>query len=153
MKRFVGMMGLLLFACAVGVQAQAKSETRTAEQLAKTFSKAYAGKRLASLDRERLFAGTIKFVIKHSLAEDNAPDKYEVRTFKTLAQAERWLKKRGVDENTPSRETKPLKGCRKGVCTFDVLGLLHNQLFLTKITYGSRKGRLYIKTVYLTDGD
>ena len=152
MKRFFGTLGLILLACSAGVLAQT-TEAKAAAQLAETFSKAYAEKNLTSLDRERPFVGRIKFIIEHSLAEDNAKDKYEVKTFKTLAQAERWLKGRGSDADTPSRQTRALKACKKGVCTFDVRGLLHNQLFLTRLTYGSSKGRPFIKTVYFTDGD
>lgn len=46
-----------------------------------------------------------------------------------------------------------LKQCKKGMCTFDNAGLLHNNLYLKKITYGFTKGRPYIKAVYFLDGD
>lgn len=138
-----------LFGCLSGVQAQ----TKAVESLAKAFSKAYAKKRLASLDRERPYGSTIKFVIAFSRIKDYEDAESEVKSFKTLAQAERWLIKRGINSNIPSRETEPLKGCKKGVCRYDVTGLLHNQLFLIGFNYGYSKGRPYIKTVYLTDGE
>ena len=149
MKRFFGILGLILFGCLSGVQAQ----TTAVEPLAKAFSKAYAKKRLASLDRQRPYGSTIKFVISFSRIKDYEDAESEVKSFKTLAQAERWLIKRGIDSEMPSRQTEPLRGCKKGVCRYDVTGLLHNQLFLVSFTYGYRKGRPYIKTVYLTDGE
>ncbi len=149
MKRFVGTLGLMLFGCLIGIPAQ----TTAVEPLAKVFSKAYAKKRLASLDRQRPFGRTIKFVIAFSRIRDYENADSEVKSFKTLVQAERWLIKRGINSDMPSRETEPLKGCKKGVCRYDVTGLLHNQLFLTSFTYGYSKGRPYIKTVYLTDGE
>jgi hypothetical protein len=44
--------------------------------------------------------------------------------------------------------------CAKGVCTYNFDGgILHNNLYLKKITYGMRGGCPYLKSIYLLDGD
>jgi hypothetical protein len=54
----------------------------------------------------------------------------------------------------PGRESRPLVRCAKGVCTYNFDGgILHNHLYLKKISYGTRSGCPYIKTIYLLDGD
>lgn len=76
-----------------------------------------------------------------------------MRRFASLARAEAWLKSR-EHEDLPARSVKPFQKCAKGVCTFDFNGgILHNNLYLKKITYGVRNGCPYIKTIYLLDGD
>ena len=73
------------------------------------------------------------------------------KTFKTLAQVDRWFKRRETADG-PARNKGQLKQCRKGVCTFEQEGMLHNNLYLKKITYGMRKGQPYIKAIYIDDG-
>jgi hypothetical protein len=70
----------------------------------------------------------------------------------TLAQIDRWFKSSARTEG-PRRNVGPLQKCSKGVCTFEVLGMNHNNLFLQKITYGIRKGQPYIKAIYIEDGN
>jgi hypothetical protein len=124
------------------------------ERLMKALDEAYSLSRLASLDARRPYLGRVRVVIEHSLAADGAKDQYESRTFRTLAQAERWLKRRETSEGLPARETRPLSECGSGSCEFDLNGgILHNHLYLTKVTYVMRRGRPYIKTIYLLDGD
>jgi hypothetical protein len=69
-----------------------------------------------------------------------------------LAQIDRWFKS-SERADGPGRNVGPLEKCSKGVCTFEVVGMNHNNLFLQKITYGMRKGKPYIKAIYIADGD
>lgn len=124
------------------------------EQLMKALDEAYSTSRLARLDARRPYLGRVRIVIEHSLAADGAKDQYETKTFRTLAQADRWLKSRENSDGLPARETRPLYECGNGSCEFDLNGgILHNHLYLTKVTYVIRRGRPYIKTIYLLDGD
>lgn len=124
------------------------------EQLMKAVDDAYATGRLARLDARRPYLGKVRIVIEHSLAGDGEKGQYEIRTFRTLAAADRWLKSREREDGTPRRETRPLLECDSRMCEFDFNGgILHNHLYLQKVSYGMRRGRPYIKTIYLLDGD
>ncbi|HEY0319825.1 MAG TPA: hypothetical protein VGC66_02525 [Pyrinomonadaceae bacterium] len=124
------------------------------EQLMKALDEAYNTRTMGRLDARRPYLGRVRVVIEHSLAGDGEKGQYETRTFRTLAQAERWLKSREREGGTPFRETRPLEECSKGSCTYDFNGgILHNHLYLQTISYGYRNGRPYIKTIYLLDGD
>lgn len=79
-------------------------------------------------------------------------DSIENRSFRTLLQAELWLKSRERAEG-PGRNIGPLQQCTKGVCTFELSGMLHNNIYLQRITYGVRQGKPYIKAIHLIDGD
>src|SRR5262249_17387052 len=106
------------------------------------------------LDAARPYLGSVKIIIEHSLMEDDAKGRFVVRNFKSLAKADQWLKSRETSDGFPARETRPLKRCQRGVCSFDFDGgINHNHLYLKKIAYGYSKGHPYIKTIYLLDGD
>lgn len=123
------------------------------EQLMEALDKAYTDKALGRLDAKRPYMGRVRVVIEHSLAGDDDPHQFERRQFRTLAQAERWLRSR-EREGFPRRQTMPLLECKGGTCEYDFNGgILHNQLYLQKVSYGFRRGRPYIKTIYLLDGD
>ncbi|MBD0369856.1 MAG: hypothetical protein ICV60_03315 [Pyrinomonadaceae bacterium] len=124
------------------------------EQLMKAIDDAYGSRALGRLDARRPYLGKVRIEITHSLAEDGSKDQYEIRTFRTLAQAERWLKSREVEGGLPVRETRPLWECANGRCDWDFNGgILHNHLYLQQVTYVFRRGRPYIKTISLLDGD
>jgi Barrel-sandwich domain of CusB or HlyD membrane-fusion len=121
--------------------------------LVKAIAKAYETKTLGTLDAQKPYSGRVRIVIEHSLAGDNDKGRFVIRSFASLAKAEAWLKSREHAE-MPGRATKPFVRCAKGVCTYNFDGgIVHNTLYLKKITYGSRSGCPYIKTIYLLDGD
>ena len=137
----------------MSVPAFAKSPSRpeTIEQIAQKLAEAYEAKDLGKLDAAHLNVGKIKIIIEHSLAEGK--DAFRVKWFKSLGQVEAWLKSREHDE-LPNRQSRPLLKCRKGACTFDFSGgILHNTLYLKRITYVVRKGRPFITTIHLLDGN
>ena len=136
------------------VHAQSQTGKKTIEQLMETLEDAYGGSALGSLDAKRPYWRRVKIVIEHSLAGDTDKDRFEIKEFRTLAQAEQWLKSREREDGTPFRQTRPLLKCRKGLCSYDFNGgILHNQLYLKKVAYAYRNGRPYIRTIYLLDGD
>jgi len=152
-KSLVIGLALILFSLSLTVRAQSPCKKQSIQDLAKAISEAYEGKTLGTLDAEKPYVGRVRIVIEHSLAEDNAKDRFVSRSFTSLAKAERWLKSREHEE-MPARESRPLTRCRKGVCTYNFdSGILHNHLYLKKITYGLRGGCPHIKTIYLLDGD
>jgi hypothetical protein len=107
---------------------------------------------MGSLDADRPYVGRITIRIEHSLADDDDPQRFEVRRFSSFARAERWFKSREI-ENMPGRYTRPVEKCARGVCTYNTSGgINHRSLYLTKITYRIRNGCPYIKTIYLLDG-
>jgi hypothetical protein len=154
MKRLAITVALTLLIISLSAPTQSSSKKETIEQLVKALSDAYTSRALGRLDAGRPFVGKVKIVIEHSLAPDDAKDRFEIKMFKTLEKAEQWLRSRERDEQFPSRQNRPLMQCKKGICTYDFNGgILHNQLYLQKITYGYKNGSPYIKTIYLLDGD
>lgn len=132
----------------------AASSDSSVEQLVKALAEAYASKSLGSLDAEHPLSGRVKISIENSLGEETDKGRFVTREFKTFGGAEQWLKSRERGEDGPARENMPLRGCRKGVCTYDFsAGILHNHLYLQKVAYGYLAGRPYIKTIFLLDGD
>ena len=108
---------------------------------------------MATLDADRPYLGSIRIVIEHSLADDNDPQRFVVRRFTSFARAEKWFKSKEI-EGLPGRNAMPLVKCAKGVCTYNFNGgILHNNLYLKKMTYGMRGGCPYLKSIYLLDGD
>ncbi len=123
------------------------------EDLVKAFGQAFEEKALGRLDADRSYPGTVRIVIEHSLAEDDDPQRFQVRRFASFTRAEKWFKSREID-GMPGRHTRPVEKCAKGVCTYNSDGgLLHNNLYLKKITYGMRGSCPYIKSIYIVDGD
>jgi hypothetical protein len=121
--------------------------------LVKALAESFAEKKMDRLDADRPYVSSIRFVIEHSLADDNDPKRFKVKRFTSLARAEKWFKSQEI-EGMPGRNAKPLTKCAKGVCTYNFDGgILHNNLYLKKITYGMRGGCPYIKSIYLLDGD
>jgi hypothetical protein len=144
---------VILFSLTLPVQAQTPCKKQPVEDLVKAVAEAFETKTMRSLDAQRPYVGRVRIVIEHSLAEDNAKDRFVIRAFTSLARAERWLKSREHEE-MPGRDTRPSVGCAKGVCTYNFDGgIVHNTLYLKKITYGTRGGCPYLKTIYLLDGD
>lgn len=151
-QAFVGFLLICIaFSAIIG---QSQSQQKPVE-LAQTISDAYKDKKLADLDKKHLAVGTITVVIEHSLMEGkNGNGLMTVKRFKNFAAIDKWLNSKQREDGSPFRETKPLLKCSKGRCAFDFDGgILHNQLYLHDIYYGSRKGRLYINKLHLLDGD
>ena len=121
-------------------------QPQTIKQLAEAISEAFTANELGRHDAERPYLGTVRIRIEHSISGE-----IESKSFKTLEAAEKWLSRRG-DEG-PARNGGTLRRCRKGICTFEQEGMLHNNLYLQRITYGMRRGRPYIKAIHLLDGD
>ena len=153
MRRFVGALALTLLIFPFAAQAQSPSK-KTIEKFVDSVAHAFMFKELSGLDAKRALVGNVKIVIEHSLAADDAKDRFEIKSFKTFAQAERWLKSREREDGTPFREYRDLLYCRRGLCEYNLDGgISHNHLYFKKVTYGLRLGRPYIKTIYLLDGD
>lgn len=137
-----------------GVTLTAKPcKKQSIEDLEKALAESFAQKTMGKLDADRPYLSTIRIVIEHSLADDTDPQRFKVLKFASFARAEKWFKSREID-GMPGRNTRPVIKCAKGVCSYNSEGgILHNNLYLTKITYGMRGGCPYIKTIYLLDGD
>ena len=126
-------------------RATASYQTQTIKQLAEAVSDAFTAGELGRLDAERPYSGAVRIRVEHSITGDIV-----TRSFKTLEAAEQWLTK---DNQDSGRNGGALRRCRKGVCTFEQEGMLHNNLYLQRITYGIRRGRPYIKAIHVIDGD
>ncbi len=143
----------LVLVCVLAGHVAAQCKKQPIESLAKAVAEGFESKTLRDLDKQKPYSGKFKLIIENSLADDNAPDRFVVRRFASLAQADAWLTRREHEE-LPARSVKPFKKCAKGVCTFDFDGgILHNNLYLKRITYSIRAGCPYLKTIYLLDGD
>lgn len=130
-------------------RAHLSPQTRNIQQLVNAVAKAWGDGNLGSLDASRPYVGTVRVIVEGQVGE---PPNVERRSFKTLAQIDRWFKSNERADG-PKRNVGPLKKCSKGVCSFELVGMNHNNLFLEKITYGMRKGQPYIKAIYIADGN
>ncbi|HEY0380369.1 MAG TPA: hypothetical protein VGC87_25880 [Pyrinomonadaceae bacterium] len=128
-------------------RAHASSQTWTVEQLADAVGSAFMAGDLGRLDAERLYLPALRIRVEHSITGD-----IESRSFKTFKAAERWLKGRERTDG-PARNVGALRRCRRGVCTFEREGMLHNNLYLQRVTYGVRRGSPYVKAIHIIDGD
>lgn len=144
MKHFTITILLLMFVITGFINAQ---EKQTINNLVSAVGEAYKAKTLAGLDVDKPYLGNITVIIQHSRGRKSV-----TKTFKSFEKVDEWLKSREKEE-LPSRDVFTLKQCKKGVCSFTEDGLLHNNLYLKKVTYSSSKGRYYIKTITLLDGD
>lgn len=146
-------LALVIFCLWLPVQAESPCKQQPISDLAKAIAEAYEGKTMGTLDAQKPYVGKVRIVIEHSLAADDAKDRFVIKWFTSLAKAESWLKSREHEE-LPGRDSRPLLRCAQGACTYNFDGgILHNNLYLKKITYGLRTGCPYIKTIYLLDGD
>jgi hypothetical protein len=146
-------LAIILLSLWLPIRAASPCRKQPIENLVKAFAEAFESKTLGRLDAQKPYSGKLRIVIEHSLADDDDKDRFEIKWFNSFAQAERWFKSRETD-GMPGRLTRPPLRCRKGVCTYSLEGgLSHNSLYLKKITYGTRSGCPYIKTIYLLDGD
>lgn len=137
----------------VSINAQPKCKKQPVKNLVEAFAESFANKTMGTLDADRPYVGRFTIRIEHSLADDDDPQRFEVRRFSSFARAERWFKSREI-EDLPGRYTRPVEKCARGVCSYNTEGgINHRSLYLTKITYGVRDGCPYIKTIYLLDGD
>jgi hypothetical protein len=147
MKNIAIAAGLtLLFAS--NTVAKSPTEPNNVEQLARELADAYVKRNLGRLDRKYPIQGKVRIEIEDSLSGEDT-----IKEFRSLAQSEQWLRSRARND-FPVRQSKPLIGCNRGSCTYDFSqGILHNQLYLKKISYGYKNGRHYLKAIYLLDGN
>jgi hypothetical protein len=124
----------------------AVDKNETTEEMAAKFAEAFKEGDLGRLDKEKPYRRTVSFILYDSLN----PIVHR-KSFSNLKRGTDWLK-RGLSEiNFVNPE---LEHCRKGTCTFkDAGGLLHNSLYLLDFTYTTLKGRHFIRTISVLDGD
>jgi len=149
MKRPLIFILLILLSTSLAA-AQSRSQKKRIERIAVQIAEAYKSKSLSTLDRSRLLRGSVQIVVGYV---EETPD--TVKRFRSFRALEIWLDRRvtkGLDN--PGRYVREFKGCRKGSCGFyDESGSLHNQLYLSEILYGFRKGRPFIKALRVWNGD
>jgi len=130
-----------------------RKRCQSVENFVTKLADSFTNKTIGTLDADRPYVGRFTIRIEHSLADDDDPQRFEVRRFASFARAERWFKSREI-EGMPGRYTRDVEKCVRGVCSYNTEGgINHRSLYLQKITYGVRHGCPYIKTVYLLDGD
>ena len=143
--RKIFILFLLVFTGFVVARAQSRAQLgRMADQVAIAFS----SEKMSSLDAKGLGRGRVRLTIENSIAEPE----FERYRFPSFAAMGRWITKQEID-GFPARVAWPLVGCKKGVCNFfQDGGILHNHLYLTKVAYGYRNKRLYIRRIELLAG-
>jgi hypothetical protein len=153
LKKSITIFALALCIGLTGIQAATPAQCDNIDQVADQLGRAFEDREMGRLDPSRPYVESVTIVYEHSLS-DGRP---RTRSFRSLGLAEKWLQsmEHGVaEEMGPRRHLMPLKRCRAGVCTYDFEGgILHNQLYIKKFTYGVRRGKPYIKAIYLLDGD
>lgn len=130
-----------------------RKRCQSVENLVTKLADSFTNKTMGTLDADRPYVGRFTIRIEHSLADDDDPQRFEVRRFSSFARAEQWFKSREI-EGMPGRYSRPVEKCARGVCTYNLDGgINHNSLYLKRITYGIRHGCPYLKTIYVLDGD
>ncbi len=125
--------------------AEPSGSNKSVGDMAVELADAFAAGKMGALDSEKPYLSKVTVVLEHSL--NGRP---QTKSFTSLKRANDWLTKGRPEVNFNTAE---FKRCRAGVCTFVQNGLLHNNLYLTKFTYTTTKGRSYIKTISVLDGD
>lgn len=151
MKLFF-LFSAFLFTVSV-VNAQTTCKNQSVTQLANDIAKAFQEKNLEKIDATRPFINNITVRVENSLSEDKDPNRFEYKKLKNFTQFEKWLKS-SETEGLPNRTSEPLINCKKGICKYNIKGLLHNTWFLQKFSYGYKKDKCpFIKSVFLIDGN
>jgi len=152
MKKVALAIALIALALFSASPAGAQCKTPSIQKFANDVGERFGAKTLAAMDQRQALRGQLKVTIEHSLADDDDPQRFEVRRFSSLAKFEQWLKSREI-EGRPGRYSRELK-CARGVCRTNMDGgINHNSLYLKRITYGTRNGCPYLRTIYILDGD
>lgn len=125
--------------------AGAPAENGTVDDLARRFAEAFTGRSLVAFDAAKPYRGRVTMVVEHSIT-----GRTDMRGFTTLKTAAQWLMRSRKEANL---NAGGLERCKNGTCTYADEGLLHNSLYLKKVTYGITKGRAYLKSVFFLDGD
>jgi len=87
-------VAVTLFSLSLPVHAQSRCKKQPVEDLVKAVAEGFETKTMRSLDAQKPYVGSVRIVIEHSLAPDDDKDRFVIRSFTSLARAERWLKSR-----------------------------------------------------------
>ena len=156
-KRLSVIVTLILLIIPLPAQAQPPSKRLTIEKLVDAFEIAFGMDNLGMLDAKVPNPVKMRVEIEYQTIGP------EIKVFRTFGEIGRWLRSRQtdgaakVDGQTvkfPITVVLPRVGCKRGLCTYDFFdgAMRHNHLFIKKISYGYRKGRPYLKTIYLLSG-
>ena len=157
-KQLSVILALTLSVTPLSAQTQSPTKRLTIENLVDEFEIAYVADTLETLDAKRPNPVKIRVEIEYQTIPT------EIKVFKTFRGVGHWLRgretdtegmpvKAGTTTKLPLRVTMPLVSCKRGLCTYDFNGgILHNHLYIQKISYGYRKGRPYLKTIFLLSG-
>lgn len=148
MKAIYAFALFVLVLAPTAVKAADHCTNEAIEPLVNRLAQAWATRQLGSLDKEKPSRGSVQFVVGHSIA-----DKFEVKENPNFEAIEQWLRSQ-EHKGVPARETRPLLWCARGLCVFDSsAGIAHKRRYLQKVTYEHHNGCVYIKSVFLLDGD
>jgi hypothetical protein len=146
--KIVTLIFLVLVAVTIASAQRLPRSAETPRTFAARVANAFEQKRLEKL--EGSVRNPVKVVIEHSLAEGK--DARVTRTFRGLRAAQAWLIKSMIAGAGFHGGT--FDGCRRGRCGFSRPGgILHNNLYLVDFTYGRARGKYFIKTLSVLDGD
>ena len=137
---------------AAGAAAQTRARAKQIGRIAEKVADAFASHDFGRLDRLRLFEGKLKLVIDTPTA-DYMIGEFQYFRFRSFMRLEQWLTSRENNIGLPFRLYIPFRGCRREVCRFESEGgILHNRLYVEKVSFYYRKKRPFIKAVYLLYG-
>ena len=135
----------ILCSIAVFGQSQDKQARKLADKVATAF---FLG--LSKLDRQSLLHSRLHLTIENSIGEPE----FEYKSFRNFTAMERWMKSEENQPGFPVRMSGEKVSCRGGRCRLDLIDgqMMHNHVYLTRIDYGYRKGRIYIKRLRILYG-
>lgn len=150
-------LGIVILAGVIFLGAQARWPGGGPKGLAEQVKKAYGGNVLSTLDDANVLSGKFDAVIENTGIDTANPRWHELQfergSFASFRDMQIWLKQREKTSGVPFWFTGKLSNCRKGLCMFTFPGGIdHNRLYLQKVYYGYKKGRLYVKKISLLNG-
>jgi hypothetical protein len=75
-KAIVAVLAVILFSLSLRVYAKSPCKYPKPEDLSKAVAEGYEARTLGNLDAQKPYMGRVRIVIEHSLAEDNAKDRF-----------------------------------------------------------------------------
>ena len=137
-------LAITFLVLAFGLNAFGQARAETVQKFSGRVRQAFLARDLARLDAGKI-GGSIRLSVEHSIADGT-----DVKSFTNFKQAGKWLMRGRVDSNLVAKGNIR---CRVTTCSLTSKGLLHNSLYLRKITYGYVKGRPYVRAIHFVDGD
>lgn len=144
---------LLFLIMAFPLLASGECSRKQHEKFSHALAVAHASGTLATLDKKYPGMSVMQILIEHSISEEQDGETIFVGYVQSFSELEKLLRSR-QSEGFPEPQSRSLRRCANGVCSFDFLeGIQHNTLYLKEVRYNDYVCDLQILTIWFLDGD